>query len=101
MVDNVNHPPHYKKGSIECIDAIEAALTFEQFFGYCKAAAIKYIWRCDHKDANIRALENSISDKIGLNVIIKNNKRNKGTITFSYSEIDQLNKIIEIIKSNY
>jgi ParB family transcriptional regulator, chromosome partitioning protein len=53
------------------------------------------------KDANIRDLENSISHKIGLNVIIKNNKRNKGTITFLYKEIDQLNKIIEIIKLNY
>ena len=53
------------------------------------------------KDSNILDLERSISDKIGLNVLIKNNKRNKGTITFSYKEIDQLNKIIEIIKANY
>ena len=53
------------------------------------------------KDANIRDLENSISEKIGLNVIIKNNKRNKGTITLAYKEIEQLNKIIEILKSNY
>ena len=52
-------------------------------------------------DPNIQDLEKSISDKIGLNVTIKNNKRNKGTITFSYKEIDQLNKIIDIIKSNY
>ena len=52
-------------------------------------------------DSNIRDLENSISEKIGLSVTIKNNKRNKGTITFSYKEIDQLNKIIEIIKANY
>ncbi len=53
------------------------------------------------KDANILDLERSISEKIGLSVIIKNNKRNKGTITFSYKEMDQLNKIIEILKSNY
>ena len=53
------------------------------------------------KDANIKDLERTISEKIGLNVVIKNNKRNKGSITFSYKEIDQLNKIIEIIKSNY
>ena len=53
------------------------------------------------KDVNIRDLERDISEKIGLNVVIKNNKRNKGSITFSYKEIDQLNKIIEIIKSNY
>ena len=53
------------------------------------------------KDANIKDLERSTSEKIGLNVVIKNNKRNKGTITFSYKEIDQLNKIIEVIKFNY
>ena len=53
------------------------------------------------KDPNIKNLEQSISDKIGLNVIIKNNKRNKGTITVSYPDIDQLNKIIDIIKANY
>ena len=52
-------------------------------------------------DPNIQDLERSLSDKIGLNVIIRNTKRNKGTITFSYKELDQLNKIIEIIKSNY
>ena len=40
-------------------------------------------------------------DKIGLNVVIKNNKNNKGSITFSYKEMSQLNKIIDIIKSNY
>ncbi len=53
------------------------------------------------KDSNINQLEKDITEKIGLNVIIKNSKRNKGTITFSYADIDQLNRIIEIIKSNY
>ncbi len=52
-------------------------------------------------DSNIRDLENSISDKIGLSVSIKNNKNNKGTISFYYKELDQLNKIIDIIKSGY
>ena len=53
------------------------------------------------KDTNIIALELSISNKIGLNVDIQNNKRNKGKITFEYKDLDQLNKIIEIIKANY
>ena len=53
------------------------------------------------KDANIRDLENSVSEKIGLSVIIKNNKRNKVTISFLYKDIDQLNKIINIIKTHY
>ena len=53
------------------------------------------------KDPNIKSLETLISEKTGLNVAIKNNKMNKGTITFSYHDMDQLNKIIDIIKSNY
>ena len=53
------------------------------------------------KDANIMALELSVSNKIGLNVDIQNNKRNKGKIIFEYKDLDQLNKIINIIKSNY
>ena len=53
------------------------------------------------KDTNIIALELSISNKIGLNVNIQNNKRNKGKISFEYKDLDQLNKIINIIKSNY
>jgi ParB family chromosome partitioning protein len=53
------------------------------------------------KDTNIIALELSISNKIGLNVDIQNNKRNKGKISFEYKDLDQLNKIIDIIKFNY
>jgi ParB family chromosome partitioning protein len=53
------------------------------------------------KDANIIALELSVLNKIGLNVEIKNNNRNKGKISFEYKDLDQLNKIIDIIKSNY
>ena len=44
--DPINHPDHYQSESgIECIDAIRAALTPEEFRGYCKGAALKYIWR--------------------------------------------------------
>jgi len=53
------------------------------------------------KDTNIIALELSVSNKIGLNVEIQNNVRNKGKISFEYKDLDQLNKIIDIIKSNY
>jgi len=53
------------------------------------------------KDINIKDLEISVSNKIGLNVLIKNKKNNKGKITFEYKGLDQLNKIIDIIKSNY
>jgi ParB family chromosome partitioning protein len=53
------------------------------------------------KDTNIKNLEKSITEKIGLSVLIKNNKKNYGSITFNYKDIDQLNKIIEIIKLYY
>ena len=53
------------------------------------------------KDTNISALEQSIVDNIGINVSIKNKKNNKGTIAFEYKDLDQLNKIIDIIKKNY
>ena len=53
------------------------------------------------KDTNILSLELSVSNKIGLNVDIQNNKRNKGKISFEYKDLDQLNKIIEIIKNYY
>ncbi len=44
MTEQVNHPAHYA-GSIECIDAIQAALTPEEFAGFCKGNALKYCWR--------------------------------------------------------
>jgi ParB family chromosome partitioning protein len=53
------------------------------------------------KDPNLSYLEDSITNKIGLNVLIKNKKNNKGKIIIEYKELDQLNKIIDIIKNNY
>ena len=48
--DNVNHPMHYTQGSIECIDAMEAALGKEGLRAYCKGACLKYLWRTDFKN---------------------------------------------------
>jgi len=47
--DNVNHPSHYTAGEVECIDAIQSSMTEEEFRGYCKGNAIKYIWRERYK----------------------------------------------------
>lgn len=47
--DVVNHPPHYTAGGIECIDAIQAALTPEEFRGFLKGNVLKYTWRERHK----------------------------------------------------
>jgi ParB family chromosome partitioning protein len=52
-------------------------------------------------DPNLITLQVSLSDKIGINVLIKNKKNNTGSILFEYKNLDQLNRLIEIIKSNY
>ncbi len=75
--------------------SVRQAESFVQIFKKNKQKSIKT------KDTNIIALELSVSNKIGLNVDIQNNKRNKGKISFEYKDLDQLNKIIDIIKSNY
>jgi len=80
---------------------IEKKLSVRQSENFVKIFKNKKQKSKTSKDVNIIGLERDISEKIGLNVVIKNNKRNKGSITFSYKEIEQLNKIIEIIKSNY
>lgn len=52
MSDAVNHPSHYTSGNIECIDAIQSALTPEEFRGYCKGNVIKYVFRERMKGGN-------------------------------------------------
>ena len=47
--DVVNKPPHYNKGSIECINAIEASMSKEEFAGYLKGNVVKYLWRYKDK----------------------------------------------------
>jgi len=47
--DYVNHPPHYTEGGLECIEAIEAQLTPEEYRGYLKGNIAKYVWREKHK----------------------------------------------------
>lgn len=48
--DPVNKPIHYNQGGIECIDAIEASMSKEQFAAYCKGNVMKYLWRYEQKN---------------------------------------------------
>lgn len=48
--DNVNHPSHYAGSAIECIDAMEAMMTHEQFIGYLRGNLFKYQWRYEKKN---------------------------------------------------
>ena len=60
-----------------------------------------WIYPVVDENINIEILENAVSSKTGLHVQIKNNNKNKGSIIFSYHDLDQLNKIIDIIKNYY
>ena len=53
------------------------------------------------KDTNILNLEQNLKEKIGINVLINHNKNNSGKLTFDYKDLDQLNRLIMVIKTNY
>ncbi len=80
---------------------VEKKLSVRQSENFVRLFKNKKSKTSNSKDANIMQLEMSIVNKIGLNVEIKNNRNNKGKITFEYKDLDQLNKIIKIIKNNY
>ncbi len=80
---------------------IERKLSVRQSENFVKLFKNKRKKTDSSKDTNIMHLEMSIVNKIGLNVEIKNKKNNKGKILFEYKDLDQLNKIIDIIKNNY
>ncbi len=80
---------------------IEKNLSVRQAENFVKIFKIKKQSFKSLKDPNLMTLESSIKDKIGLNVLIKNKKNNTGSLVVEYKDLNQLNKIIEIIKSNY
>ena len=80
---------------------VEKGLSVRQAESFVKIFKIKKQSFKRTKDANLKELESSIMDKIGLNVLIKNKKNNTGSLVLEYKDLDQLNKIISIIKSNY
>ena len=53
------------------------------------------------KDSNVLAVQKDLEEKTGLSVSINNKKNNSGTISFEYKDLDQLDKLINIIKKNY
>ena len=79
---------------------IEKKLSVRQAENFVKIFKNKKV-KENRKDPNIRDLEIATTNKIGLNVLIKNKRNNKGSITIEYKDLDQLNKIISLIKNNY
>ena len=80
---------------------IEKNLSVRQSENFVKMFKTKKHSLKSLKDTNLQALETSIREKISLNVLIKNKKNNSGSLLLEYKNLDQLNKIIEIIKFNY
>ena len=73
--DNVNHPVHYTHGGIECIDAIEAAVTgMSGIEAVCTGNAIKYLWRWKEKNG----VEDLKKARWYINRLIEREKRNDG-----------------------
>ena len=52
--DMVNSPAHYAFGAIECIDAIEAQMTREEFVGFLRGQVAKYVWRAPRKGSELQ-----------------------------------------------
>lgn len=73
--DTVNHPAHYTQGGIECIDAIEAAVTgLNGIEAVCTGNAIKYLWRWKQKNG----IEDLKKARWYINRLIEREKRNDG-----------------------
>ena len=53
------------------------------------------------KDPNLKYLEDTLQNKLGIRAFIKNKKNNSGIVSFEYKDLDQLNRLIEVIKNNY
>lgn len=66
--DAVNHPSHYTSGGIECIAAIKASMSAEEYRGYLKGNVIKYIWRYESKGKPAEDLKKA---KVYLDWLIK------------------------------
>ena len=74
--DVVNHPPHYNNGKIECIEAIEAMLSHEEFVGYLRGNSLKYRWRFRYKNG-IQDLDKATWYEAKLNQVLLNKDRDE------------------------
>ena len=80
---------------------VEKKLSVRQAENLVRVFKTKKVPKYISKDPNLIQLESSLKDKTGLNIFIKNKINNTGSISFEYKALDQLHRIIEVIKSNY
>jgi ParB family chromosome partitioning protein len=91
----LDNPTHVANKIIEKKLSVRQAENLVRVFKMKKGSSKSF------KDPNLQSLETSIIEKIGLKVFIKNSKKNNGTISIEYKDLDQLNKVVKILKSNY
>ena len=80
---------------------VEKKLSVRQAENLVKIFKNKKVPKHTSKDPNLKQLERTLIEKIGLNVSINNKRNNSGNISFQYKNLDQLNRIIDLIKNNY
>mgnify|MGYP001365561169 CR=1 FL=1 len=108
MIENGSLTPGHARSLIGLNNAIEIAkkivqnkLSVRETESLVKATKGKKLKLVQKKDPNILDLQKSLEEKTGLNVVISNKKNNSGTINFEYQNLEQLDKIIAVIKKNY
>tara|TARA_Y100000590_G_scaffold322153_1_gene364768 strand:- start:768 stop:1619 length:852 start_codon:yes stop_codon:yes gene_type:complete len=80
---------------------IEKKLSVRQTESLIRALKNNKTKKLINKNPNLTSLEKSIEDKTGIKVLIRNKKNNTGAVTFEYKDLDQLNRLIMVIKGNY
>ena len=108
MIENGSLTAGHARSLVGLNNALEIAkkiiqnnLSVRQTESLVKISKGKKIKIAQKKDPNILDLQNSLEEKTGLNVVISNKKNNSGTINFEYQNLEQLDKIIAVIKKNY
>ena len=108
LIETKKLSPGHAKNLVGLVNAefiankiVEKNLSVRQTENFVKIFKIRKQPFKRSRDSNLKELESSIIEKIGLNVLIKNKKNNAGSLVVEYKDLDQLNKLIEIIKSNY
>lgn len=88
MSDNVSKPAHYTQGDIECIDAIRAALSPDEFIGGLRWQVFKYLWRYKYKGTPVEDLNKA---KQYLTWLIEETEGQIAEMDELHREIDRLN----------
>ena len=80
---------------------IDKKLSVRQSENLIRALKVSKNKNLKNKNSNLSSLESEIEAKTGIKVFIRNKKNNTGQVTFEYKDLDQLNRLIMVIKANY